>query len=81
MRIALEGRPVVLLGDDNEIGRAVSAALVACGASVATAGDAYALIQVSAGVAGKVDAGEVERFALGAQARARSRHSRRPSRR
>ena len=68
MRIALEGRPVVLLGDDNEIGRAVSAALVACGASVATAGDAYALIQVSAGVAGKVDAGEVERFASAARA-------------
>ena len=68
MRIALQGKRAVLLGAGNEIGSAISAALVANGASVDTAGDADLLVQISAGLAGEADTGEAGRFASAARA-------------
>ena len=73
MRIALEGRRAVILGEGGEIGRAIAAALADNGAQVhrgeETAGDAWLLVQISAGLAGGAeDAGEAGRFAAAARA-------------
>jgi NAD(P)-dependent dehydrogenase (short-subunit alcohol dehydrogenase family) len=72
MRIALEGRRAVILGGGGEIGQAIAAALARNGARVAwgegAAGEAWLLVQISAGLAGEADADEVERFAAAARA-------------
>ena len=72
MRIALEGRRAVLLGAGGEIADALAAALAGCGARVRRSDDrseqAYLLVQVSAGLEGKADAEELERFTTAARA-------------
>lgn len=72
MRVALEGRRAVVLGEGGEIGRAIEAALAQNGAQVqrreASVGEAWLLVQISAGLSGGADdAGEVERFAAAAR--------------
>lgn len=73
MRVALEGKRAVVLGEGGEIGRAIAAALGESGASVhrdgEAPGEAYLLVQISAGLeGGGADVGEVERFAAAARA-------------
>jgi hypothetical protein len=72
MRIALDGRRAVVLGAGGEVATAIEAALAGCGARVDRAGapdrEAWLLVQVSGGLAGEADAGEVERFAAAARA-------------
>ena len=73
MRIALEGKRAVILGEGGEIGRAIAAALADNGAQVhpgeETPADAWLLVQISAGLAGGAeDAGEAGRFAAAARA-------------
>ena len=73
MRIALEGKRAVILGEGGKVGRAIAAALSDNGARVRpgddAGGEAWLLLQMSAGLAGGLeDAGEVERFAAAARA-------------
>jgi hypothetical protein len=72
VRIALEGKRAVVAGDGGEVAAAIEAALADCGARVERAGapdgEAWALVQVSGGLAGEADAGELERFAAAARA-------------
>jgi len=71
MRIALDGRRAVVVGE-GAVATAIEAALADCGARVdrvgAPDGEAWLLVQVSGGLAGEADAGEVERFAAAARA-------------